>query len=259
MRVAATLLTLLATQAALAGQSCEQQAPSPMQVRESLELAEQARESLEASGAKVAIIARAGQNLSSYGLAYSHLAFVWRDDPHGRYSVVHLLNHCGTDQGALYDQGLGDFFMDDVYQYRSLIMIPDARLQDRIAAMLQTGSAYRLLEPHYNMLAYPYSTESENSNQWPLEVMAAAMASDLEIDSRERAQFWLKAVGYQPSVIHLSALERLGAEMTRVNVSFNDHPISRRMAGLIDTVTVDSIEAFLKRRQPAMQEIVLQR
>jgi hypothetical protein len=253
------MLACLASQTVKAGQSCEEKAPTPTQVRESLELAEQAREALENSQAEVAVIARAGQNLDKWGLHYSHLAFVWRDDPHGRYSVVHLLNRCGTAEGALFDQGLGDFFMDDMYQFRTLIMIPDAQLQERLAGMLESGRAGRFLEPHYNMLAYPYSTQFENSNQWPLEVLAAAMSSELQINDRESAQFWLRNVGYQPSVIHLSAFERLGAETTRVNISFNDHPFNRRMAGQIDTVTVDSIQRFLQVKDPGLKEIVLTR
>jgi hypothetical protein len=245
-------------QAAFAGRNCEALQPTPLAVSESLQLAQMSYDALDQSGASVAIIARAGQNLSKYGLSYSHLALVWRDHPDGRWTVVHELNQCGTDHADLFNQGLGDFFMDDMYQYRTLIMIPSPALQVRITDALAHGRAKEAYTPHYNMLAYPFSTQFQNSNQWALEFLAEAMAQDLQIHDRQAAQNWLQAAGYRPTTLQIGAFERLGADLTRNNISFDDHPFERRMAGQIDTVTVDSIEQFLKLRDPGMREMTLQ-
>ena len=50
-------------------------------------------------------------------------------------------------------------------------------------------------------------------------------------------------------------MTRLGARMFRANVSFDDQPFERRMAGKIDTVTVDSVLRFMHRRDAAAREI----
>jgi hypothetical protein len=43
--------------------------------------------------------------------------------------------------------------------------------------------------------------------------------------------------------------------MFRANVSFDDQPFDRRMAGRIDTVTVDSVVRFVHQRDPESWEI----
>jgi hypothetical protein len=40
-------------------------------------------------------------------------------------------------------------------------------------------------------------------------------------------------------------------------VRFDDHPFERRMDGQIDTVTVESIESFLRVADPGLREITL--
>ena len=239
-----------------AGQNCDARPATPLEVANSLRLAKQSYDALDQSGASVAIIARAGQDLTRYGLTYSHVGIVWRDHPEGRWTVVHMLNQCGTAHSDLYNQGLGNFFMDTMFKYQTLIMIPSPALQARIVDSLTSGTAREMFTPNYNMLAYPFSSEFENSNQWVLEVLAASMAQDASIHSRDTAQSWLRSTGYRPTTLHISAVERLGADLTRANISFDDQPFARRMAGEIDTVTVDSIEQYLKASDPGLREIV---
>ena len=65
--------------------------------------------------------------------------------------------------------------------------------------------------------------------------------------TRARAQAWLQLQGYEPATLHLSALTRLGARMTAANVAFDDHPNAKRFSDRIETVTVDSVFAWLQR------------
>jgi hypothetical protein len=251
--IALTAIVVIPT--AHAGQNCEARPLSAFEVANALQLAKKSFDALDQSGASVAIIARAGQNLSRYGLTYSHLGIVWRDHPDGRWTVVHLLNHCGTARGDLFNQGLGDFFMDSMFRYQTLIMIPSPAIQARIADALTNGTAGEMFSANYNMLAYPFATDSENSNQWALEMLAASLAQDSAIHSRAAAQGWLSSNGYRATTLHLSAFERLGAELTRVNISFDNQPFDRRMSGEIDTVTVDSIEEFLRAHDSGLREL----
>ena len=61
--------------------------------------------------------------------------------------------------------------------------------------------------------------------------------------------------GYRPTTLEIPMLKRLGADFFRANISFNDHPFDRRMAGLIDTVTVESVVAFVQQRDPVSDGI----
>jgi hypothetical protein len=242
---------------AQAGRVCEEKkATNASTFIAAMNLAEKTRSALDASKAQVALVARVGQDLSKYGLRYSHMAYVWRDHPRGRWIVIHELNQCGTARSALFEQGLANFFLDDLFAYEADILIPSPQSQARIVAMLASDTPLRLHRARYNMLAYAFSTEYQNSNQWVLETYAAS-ASELAAGDRSRAQAWLQLAGYRPLPIHVSAGARLGARLFSANISFDDHPFGRRAAGQIDTVTVESVTRFIRLREPGSREMVV--
>ena len=238
---------LVAT-AAMAGRSCEARPPTALAVTRAMDLAERTATRLTQSGADVVIIARAGQNLSEYGIRYSHLGFAYREGE-GRtavWRVVHKLNECGTAHASLYRQGLGEFFLDDLWQYEAAMVVPAPRTQAHLRALLVDNAAVaRLDTPAYSVVAYPWSSRYQQSNQWAIETLA--LAEDPAAATRERAQAWLRLHGYEPTTLHLSAFKRLGARMTRANVAFDDHPNEKRFSDRIETVTVDSVFRWLER------------
>jgi hypothetical protein len=142
-----------------------------------------------------------------------------------------------------------------MFAYEAKILIPSPATQERAVAMLASQQAFNLHWARYNMMAFPFSTTYQNSNQWVLESYAALHSGSI---GRENLQSWLKSQQYQPDTINLSAATRLGARMFRANVAFDDHPFGRRMAGQIDTVTVESVLRFIKRREPDSRELILQ-
>jgi len=245
-RIFAAILLGAAAGAVQAGQNCE---PKPMMVDEvqrSLDLAQRSMQALDASGAQVAIIARAGQNLSQYGLRYSHVGLAWRDHPAGRWVVVQLLNDCGTADSALYNDGLGNFFLSGLYRYQALVILPSPEVQQRLAQVLATRTPQRLHEAKYSMLAYAFSTRYQNSNQWALEMLAAASAPQGTVETRSEGQQWLNHVGFRPVGVDVGLGARVGARLFRANVAFDDHPTGQRLRGHFDTVTVDGIEQFIR-------------
>ncbi|WP_300754541.1 DUF2145 domain-containing protein [Janthinobacterium sp.] len=256
-RLTVIVICLALAGAAHAGRSCEEKATDANTLVKSMDLAQKTLQALDTSGAQVALVARAGQDLSKYNVRYSHMALAWRDHPQGRWLVVHELNECGTAQSSLYNEGLGNFFMDDVFMYETLIMIPNQETQQQLARLLASNTPKRLHEARYNMLAYPYSTKYQNSNQWVLETFAAASNAPGMIETRAEAQSWLRSVDYTPQTLNIPATTRLGARMFRANIAFDDHPFDRRMAGKIDAVTVDSVARFVRQREPNVQEIVV--
>jgi hypothetical protein len=244
MKAALTLALALTAGAAQAGRSCEARSPDAFNVQRAMTLAEHTARALDASGAQVVVLARSGQDLNRYGLAWSHLGLAYRDA--GRWRVVHKLNQCGSAQAAVYRQGLGEFFLDDLHEYKAGIVVPTPAVQARLLDTLgDNGRVTRLNTPAYNMLAYPWSQRYQQSNQWALETLA--MTQEPAATSRERAQAWLKLQGYEPTTLHLGALTRLGARATAANIAFDDHPNEKRFTDRIETVTVDSVFAWLNR------------
>lgn len=234
--------------AAQAGRSCDQRPPTIDQVRQGLALAQATARALEAGHAQVVVLGRAGQDLSAHRLQWSHLAFAYRlpaagDEP-ARWRVVHKLNHCGSAEAALYRQGLAEFFLDDPHRYEAVIVPVDRGLEARLLALLQDDRLVTAVhEPAYNMVAYPWSTRYQQSNQWLIETLAVAAAPG--ITTRRQAQAWLQRQAYTPTVLRLDAVTRLGARIARANVAFDDHPNGERFADRIATVSADSVIDWL--------------
>lgn len=249
--LAATVAAALAAAApAQAGQPCEERPLAPHEVVLSMDLAQRTVQALDASGARVALVSRAGQDLSRYRLRYSHMGIAVRDHPKGRWTVVHALNDCGSAASGLYDEGMGNFFLTDLYRHEAQLVIPGLDAQAKLAKLVATRTPVRLHEPRYNMLSYVYSTKYQNSNQWVLENLAAAMAPPGQVETRAEAQKWLRTIGFQPPTVEISAATRLGARMFRANVAFDDHPYERRMAGQIDTITTDAVVRMIRMVDP---------
>ena len=254
---AMTAVLLCAAAPVHAGRSCEEAPAAADTTRKALQLALATQTKLEEGGVEVALIGRAGQNLSKYGVYYSHFGFVWRDHPKGKWTVVHQLNHCGTAESAIYDQGLGNFFLDDLWRMEAVLLIPSTTTQKRLAQLMSDQAHLTFHSNRYNMLAYPFNTRYQNSNQWALEVLAKAESGDISVRTREQAQQWLKLAGYEPKEIRLDPLTRLGARVTRANVAFDDHPGELRWSDRIRTVTVDSVFAFVRKRDPDARELAI--
>jgi hypothetical protein len=248
MKRAILALVLALAGAAQAGQSCNMQPPEVHSVQRSMELAERTARALDASGARVVVLARAGQDLSRWGQRWSHLGWAYRDESGARpaWRVVHKLNACGTATGALFRQGLGEFFLDDLFEPVAAYAVPLPSVQAALLPVLQDNA--RVAQLHhgpYSMVAYPWSRRYQQSNQWAIETLAMAMEPGAT--DRARAQAWLQLKDYRPSVLQVDAMTRLGARVGTANVAFDDHPTQQRFADRIATVTVDSVFAWLER------------
>ena len=248
LRFAVVVALAAAAASAQAGRSCEQRPPTAQAISRAMQLAERTAARLTQSGADVVVIARAGQNLSEYGLRYSHLGFAYREGEGSGavWRVVHKLNQCGSARATLYRQGLGEFFLDDLWEYEAAVVVLAPAAQAHLRAVLADNVAVaRLDTPAYSMVAYPWSDRYQQSNQWALETLASA--EDPAASTRARAQAWLRLHGYEPTTLHLSAFKRLGARIATANVAFDDHPNEKRFSDRIETVTVDSVFSWLAR------------
>ena len=248
--VAAVAAAALATGTVHAGRSCETKKPAAQTIERGLKLAEKTMAALDASGANVVVLARAGQDLGKYGLRYSHLGFAYRQpSPDGNgtvWRVVHKLNQCGTADSAVYRQGLGEFFLDDLWRYEAAWVVPSREVQDKLLPLLKDNTrAVTLHHRPYSIVSYAWGQRYQQSNQWAIETLAGAMEPGAP--TRDRAQSWLRSSGYEPTTLKLGPLTRLGARASSANVAFDDHPDAKRFSDRIETVTVDSVFAWLQR------------
>lgn len=242
---------------AYAGRSCEAEHPPQAQtVVRGLNLAERTLAALDASGERVVLLARAGQDLSKYNIYYSHFGFAYKQPqvmPDGKsghvWRVLHKLNQCGTADAFVYRQGLGEFFLDDLWRFEAAWVVPTREVQERLLPLLldagQSSRALILNTKPYSIVSYAWGRKYQQSNQWAIETLAAAM--EPQVKSRAQAQAWLQFKGYEPATLRIGPMARLGGRVSAANVAFDDHPNDKRFSDRIETVTVDSVFQWMQR------------
>lgn len=243
---------------ATAGQVCaDLPAAASADPAQSAALTGRVRETLENGPHKLVLLGRVGFDVARFGLRYTHLGVAWRDHPRGRWTVLHLLNRCGTSRSELSMNSLAEFFAAPLHAYEALLITPGPVFQTRLQENFFSGMAQQLHEREYSMIASPFSIRYQNSNQWLLEVVASTLAPMGQVVSREGAQEWLKGAGYQADEVAISDSERFNARMFNSLLRFNDHSAEETGAGRFQVVTVESVLRFLKTRDPRLTDSVI--
>lgn len=245
---------------AFAQPTCAPRYPPPTTIAAMFDMAAVTADTLDAlPDVDVVLAARGGQDLSKYGLRHSHLAFLVRN-AQGRWDVVHLLNRCKSDTSDLYREGLVNLVGESAITTDLRVGVPTPAVRTALKSLLSgdAAQARALHQPRYSMLAYPGSTEYQNSNQWILEVTAAAMVqagNGSALADRTTTLAWLKQAGYTPTRMHIGIGKRLGARFFADNVAVTDHPASERISGNYSVVTVESVFDFLHRSGALEREL----
>lgn len=251
---------LLLAAGAHAEPQCVERYPTPAALASMFDVALATTDALDAlDGVDVVLAARGGQDLSKYGLRHSHVAFLLREDD-GQWRAVHLLNPCKTADSHLFREGVATFIGETSSHTDLRIGVPTPALRATLKAMLTKPAiqARALHEARYSVVAYPFSTEYQNSNQWVLEVLAAALAQNEDgtlIVNRTQVQDWLKRHKYRPSTLHIGVGKRLGARFFVANAAVTDHPASERISGNYSVVTVESVFDFVQQQKGLQMEL----
>lgn len=172
MAVLATA-AVLAAAPAHAGRACDERKPVTAQVIErGMALAAQTSQALDAenerSGATVVLIGRAGQDLSKYGLRYSHFGWAYKT-AEGPWRVAHKLNECGTAVGHVYRQGLGEFFWTTCGALRPCWPCPAPLCRPSCCRCSATTAAPPCCTPSptaWSVMRGAPSTSSPTSGRW---------------------------------------------------------------------------------------------
>lgn len=268
------MFSKFAAAALLLGASAAAQAGLPAFCQQSIDIsaAEQDRvlrfagavkNELERSGARVALIARAGLDLSRFGQLYSHAGIALRDNPGGPWAVRQLYYACDESRPRLFDQGVAGFALGADAPTRGHISLVFP--QDEDAALLEGAAldkrlALALLGGEYSANAYAYGTRYQNCNGWVAELLASAwgrLNGGTGTQAREDAQGWLRAQGYTAGPVRIPSHWLMFAGQFVPLVHMNDHPIDDLHALALHTSVPASIEAFVRRRTPEARRVEL--
>lgn len=263
-----------AVAALLLGASAAAQAGLPAFCQQSIDIsaAEQDRvlrfagivkNELERSGSRVALIARAGLDLSRFGQLYSHAGIALRDNPGGPWAVRQLYYACDESRPRLFDQGVAGFALGADAPTRghiSLVFPPDEDAALLEGAALDKRLALALLGGEYSANAYAYGTRYQNCNGWVAELLASAwgrLDGGAGTHARADAQGWLRAQGYTAGPVRIPSHWLMFAGQFVPLVHMNDHPVEDLHALALHTSVPASIEAFVRRRAPEARRVEL--
>ncbi len=258
---AALLLALAANANAASPRYCDQGVElSAAQKDRRLRLVALLRQELEASGERVALIARSGVDLSRFALRYSHAGISLRDSPNTPWSVRQLYYACDEGRPRLFDQGLAGFVLaadDSASGSVSLVLLPPAAAAALEAAALDNRVALQMVAAAYSANAHAFSTRYQNCNQWVAELLAAAWGGLGGEASREQAQAWLLDQAYEPH--RFEAGSRLLSWLARLVplLHHDDHPEADLDAAIFRVSMPVSLEAFVQRQLPGARRVEL--
>lgn len=233
--------------------------------------------------------------VSSEKLEYSHVGFLMKKNlaqgisptaPEWMY-IVHLLAECDEKSnryGAsdINYEKLKRFFwdteiLDDSDRARkAMIIVPQVEIQANLAKLLHDAAiAGRggLHEPKYNVASTPftvrgyedrksgdlskyYQLKDQNSNQWPLEMIAAATKEFGEVRNRMQAQEILYATNYRPSLVLPTGIKGAACQFRKgpfgiwdASNLLNCKDQVYRNVGLFQLITVKSLYDYMNRNQ----------
>lgn len=219
------------------------------------------KEELERSGSRVALVSRAGTDLSRFDIRYSHAGIALRDSPNGAWSVRQLYYACDESRPRLFDQGMAGFVTGaDAARlgYVSIVTLAGPQADMLEAAALDKPLALTLLAGDYSANAYAWATRYQNCNQWVIEMMAAAWGSlhgGSTAGAREAAQQWLREQQYEPQPVQIPGQGLMFAGQFIPLIHLSDHPQDDVFALKLRVSLPGAIEAFTHRQAPQAQRV----
>ncbi len=199
---------------------------APEQIRD---FAKKVERAMAARGAHVAILARMGRPPADLpaGMHFTHVAFAV-------YSEISTADQRKVPGYAIYnlyqlDQhpDLSDLVMDYPVEFFSGVavleagvLIPSPELQARLLAVITSPTYAALHDPHYSVIANPFTLGRQNCTEFVLDVTNAAIyqTSDIKvIKANEKAWFTPQPVSVNPFKLMLGS-------MFSSEVSLSDQP-----------------------------------
>lgn len=183
-----------------------------------IKFAKKVERTLAEKGARVAILARMGRPRSELpeGMHYTHVAFAVYSEittGDGRklpgYAIYNLYQkNDHPDVSELVQDFPVDFFAG-VAELEAGIIVPSAELQKRLLEVIASPTYSAIHEPHYSVIANPYTLGKQNCTEFVLDVTNAAIyqTSDIQkIKANEKAYFEAQKVNVNPFKLLLGSM-----------------------------------------------------
>jgi len=221
-----------------------------------LKFAKKVEKTLAAKGARVAILARKGRPMSEMpeGMNYTHTAFAVYSEittGDGRklpgYSIYNLYQQDkNPDVSDLVQDFPVDFFAG-VAVLEAGVIIPSAELQQRLLEVIASPTYQALHDPHYSVIANPYTLGRQNCTEFVLDVTNAAIyqTTDIKkIKANEKEYFLAQKVNVNPFKLMLGS-------MFSAEVSTSDQP------GPPVTATFETIGQYLDKYDTGSEKLTI--
>lgn len=218
--------------------------------------AKQVERTLAANGARVAILARMGRPPSELpeGMHFTHVGFavyseITKSDGSKipGYAIYNLYQQEGhPDISELMQDYPVDFFAG-VAKLEAGILIPSAELQARLLDVIASPTYKALHDPHYSVIANPYTLGRQNCTEFTLDVINAAIyqTSDIKVlKANTKAYFEAQPVKVNPFKLLLGS-------MFSAEVSTSDQ------TDQVVTATFEKIVAYLNKYDAGSRSMTL--
>lgn len=207
-------------------------------------------------------------------MEFSHIGIALKNHPKSdkdhHWQVMHLLWTCDKDpargvtegdKSYIWEEGLGAVFADDMKDYKAQIFVPQQKIQNRIENFLlksKVGAQWH--NSKYNAAALANDLDQQNSNQWVLEVLAAALKPEGQVNDRATAQQVLRETGYMETKVTPRGLYKLISlpiirNLLPGTICMKRQPYFSQGFGQI--ISVLSVEEYMRRNQLLVREPVI--
>jgi hypothetical protein len=208
--------------------------------------AKKVEKALAQKGARVAVLARVGRprNQLPPGFAYTHVALAVYSQittADGRqipgYAIYNLYQRDKEPNVSDLVQDFPVDFFSGVQVLEAGIAVPSSELQRRLLEVIASPTYRSIHDPHYSLIANPFTLGYQNCTEHTLDVIFAAIyeTNDIrQIKKNEEAYFEAQPVKVNPIKLALGS-------MFSAEIATSDHP------GSPVTATFETIAAFLKK------------
>lgn len=177
---------------------------------------------------------------------FSHAGILYKI-PGQDWSVRQSLRSTKTGKHFQWFGSLEQFVDIPLIERRIEVLIPTHEIQSRMSrAILIEGAGSDLIDPDYNLVAKPFQTEEQMSNQFVLEIMASVLQPLGQPISRENAQAYLAEKNYRPSIILLGGVRSFAKWDNLIpTMNLKDQPLVRKYE-IGEFISVMSVRKFLE-------------
>jgi hypothetical protein len=149
------------------------------------------------------------------------------------------------------------FFLDDPYEYILVVAIPSDAIQASLETMIVKREMATALfnNSQYSSVSNPFNTTRQNSNEYILDTLVAAIAMDKGVSNiftREQSKAYMHGTELksfvEPEQVKVKGLESFGMALGfgPKNATLDDHPRSERSRGSVNMVSVGTLIQFLE-------------